>query len=235
MIHIVIVDDNPEDAAVLQAHLKAYRGEFNQELQVTTFHSGLDFIEEYRPGTDVVFFDIEMPGMDGMETAHELRKRDAAVGIIFITNMAQYAIRGYEVNAVDFMIKPVSYYNFVDKLQKAIAFNQKRGDKNILLTDEDGVIKIPVSDVFYIEKDKNYLIYHTRKGILKKRGTLVQAKEKLDMEAFSECALGFLVNLRHVQKIGKDTVIVHEDSLPVSRRLKKEFLQKFVDYMGGAN
>lgn len=233
MIHIVIVDDNPSDAAVLQKHLQSYKDEFKQDIHVTTFRSGIDFIEEYEPGTDVVFFDIEMPGMDGMKTAHELRKKDAAVGIIFITNMAQYAIRGYEVNAIDFMLKPVLYYNFVDKLQKAISYNQKRTEKNILLTDEDGVIKIPITEIWYLEKDKNYLVYHTQKGVFRKRGTLVDAKDKLNSEAFSECAFGFLVNLRYVQKIGKDTVMVNGDQLPVSRRLKKEFMQDFVDYMGG--
>lgn len=234
MLQIVIVDDNPKDAEILQMHLKKYKEEYHQELQVTVFHSGIEMLEEYEPGTDVVFFDIEMPGMDGMETAHELRKKDGAVGIIFITNMAQYAIRGYEVNAIDFMVKPVSYYNFVDKLQKALAFNKKREEKSILLTDEDGVLKIPVSDIWYLEKDKNYLIFHTQKGIFKKRGTLVEVKDVLLRESFSECALGFLVNLRYVEKIGKDYLLLKGEHLPVSRRLRKNFIQDFIDYMGGS-
>ena len=76
---------------------------------------------------------------DGLEVAHEIRSRDASVGIVFVTSMAQYAIRGYEVNTIDFMEKPVKYYSFSVKLEKAVRFVKSRNQHDILLRKDQSV------------------------------------------------------------------------------------------------
>ncbi len=119
---VAVVDDVPRDAQLLVRYLQQFQGEQGISIQIVPFYSSIDFLEEYDGAYDIVFLDIEMPGSDGLTTAREIRNRDDAVAIIFITNMAQYAIRGYEVNAVDFMVKPVGYFNFSQKLAKAIRF-----------------------------------------------------------------------------------------------------------------
>lgn len=131
-----------------------------------------------------------MPGSDGLTAAREIRNRDDAVAIIFITNMAQYAIHGYEVNAIDFMIKPVGYFNFAQKLGKAMRFLQRRCQRTVLLTGEDGVIRLAASDIRYVEKDRDNLIYHTRQGTFRKRGTMKAEKELLQGLPFEECTVG---------------------------------------------
>ena len=234
MLRIAMLDDNAEDIKLLQGYLARYQNEKHIRMQVISYTGSLDFIEEYGAGYDVVFLDVEMPGMDGMEVAREIRQRDEAVGIIFITNMAQYAIRGYEVNAIDFMVKPVGYFNFADKFSKAIHFAEKRTERKILLSGEDGIVRLSVSDIRYIEKEKNYLIYHTGKGDFRTRGTMQETKEKLGKSSFSECTAGCLVNLQYVERMGRDTIILNRTELPVSRRLKKEFTRDFIDYVGGA-
>lgn len=233
VLRIAMVDDNGEDLQLLQGYLARYQEEKRIRMQVISYTSSLDFIEEYGTGYDVVFLDVEMPGMDGMAAAREIRQRDEAVGIIFITNMAQYAIRGYEVNAIDFMVKPVGYFNFADKFGKAIHFAEKRTEREILLSGEDGIVRLSVSDLRYIEKEKNYLIYHTGKGDFRTRGTMQETKEKLGRSCFSECTTGCLVNLQYVERMGRNTVLIDQTELPVSRRLKKEFTQDFIDYVGG--
>lgn len=230
---IAVVDDVPRDAQLLVQFLNQFQAEQGISLQIRPFYSSIDFLEEYDGTYDIVFLDIEMPGSDGLTTAREIRSRDDAVAIIFITNMAQYAIHGYEVNAIDFMIKPVGYFNFAQKLGKAMRFLQRRGQRTVLLTGEDGVIRLAASDIRYVEKDRDNLIYHTRQGMFRKRGTMKAEKELLQGLPFEECTVGCLVNLEAVQRIGKEHVYLKEEQLPLSRRMKKEFTQSYIDFAGG--
>lgn len=228
-----IVDDDVKDRERLYEFLQRYQKETGTQIRAELFPGSLEFLERFRADFDIIFLDIEMPGMDGLETAHEVRRTDEAAGIIFITNMAQYAIRGYEVNAIDFMVKPVNYYNFADKLKRAIDFSARRARMDIVLKREDEIVRMPVSDLIYAEKDGNNLVYHTRSGEFRERGTMQGLKAKLSSAPFSECISGCLVNLAHVEKLGKDTVLVDGQELPVSRRMKKEFVRSFMDYVGG--
>ncbi len=230
---VAVVDDVPRDAQLLVRYLQQFQGEQGISIQIVPFYSSIDFLEEYDGAYDIVFLDIEMPGSDGLTTAREIRNRDDAVAIIFITNMAQYAIRGYEVNAVDFMVKPVGYFNFAQKLAKAIRFLHRRSQRTILLTGEDGVIRLAVSDIWYIEKDRDNLIYHVRQGTFRKRGTMKAEKELLRGLPFEECTVGCLVNLEAVQQISREYVYLKEERLPLSRRMKKDFTQSYIDFAGG--
>lgn len=228
-----VVDDNPMDVRRLVNYLEQFQAEQGASIQIHPFSSSIDFLEEYDGSYDIVFLDIEMPGSDGLTTAREIRSRDDAVAIIFITNMGQYAIHGYEVNAIDFMIKPVSYFNFAQKLGKAIRFLSRRSQRTVLLQGEDGVIRLEASNIWYVEKERDNLIYHTREGDFRKRGTMKAEKELLRGLPFEECTVGCLVNLEAVQRIGREHVYLKEGQLPLSRRLKKEFTQSYIDYVGG--
>lgn len=230
---VAVVDDEPRDVQLLVKYLDQFQTEHGTLMQIKPFYSSIDFLEEYNGTYDIVFLDIEMPGSDGLTTAREIREKDNTVAIIFITNMAQYAIHGYEVNAIDFMVKPVGYFNFAQKLDKAIRFLHRRSQRSILLAGEDGVIRLTASDIWYVEKNQDYLFYHTRHGIFRKRGTMKAEKDFLRGFPFEECTVGCLVNLEAVQRIGREHVYLTEAQLPISRRLKKEFTRRYIDFMGG--
>lgn len=233
MKKIAIVDDSPDDLNLILQYLKQYQEENHLALSVDTFHSGIDFIESYSNNYDAVFLDIEMPGTDGMSVARELRKLDHVIGIVFITNMVQFAVQGYEVNAIDFIVKPVSYYNFADKMDKVLTYIRERSENKLLLSGPDGFLNVDAGEIYYVSKDKNYLLYHTLKGDFRMVGTMQALKEKLESMPFIECNSGYLINISYIDEIRKDTVIVHGSELPVSRRKKKELVQKVMDYLGG--
>ena len=230
---VAVLDDMPADAGRIVDYLRRYQAEKDVSIQIGTFYSSVEFLERFDGSYDVIFLDIEMPGCDGLEVAHEIRAKDGAVGLIFITNMAQYAIRGYEVSAIDFMVKPVSYYNFSEKLEKALHFVRSRGSRDFLLTNEDGIIRVCGSDILYVEKSKDYLVYHTTQGEFRQRGTAKALKEQLQGMPFAECTAGCLVNLGRVSRVGRETVSLQEVQLPLSRRMKKSFTQSYIDYIGG--
>lgn len=233
MIRIAIAEDDSICAELLEQYLDRMGQETGRTFRVTRYGTGEDLLEQYKGQFDLILMDIEMPYLDGMKTAEQIRRQDQAVAIIFVTNMAQYAIRGYEVNAVDFMLKPVSYFNFAEKLERALRFSQRRGWRDILLSGEDGVVRFSASELQYVEKDRDYLLYHTDGGVYCKRGTMKSVREELAGLPFEECTVGCLVNLERVRRIWKESVYLQDAQLPLSRRLKKKFTQSYIDYVGG--
>ena len=127
MYHIAIVEDERTFSEQLQEFLKEYQEEKNIKFKISVFKDGAEILEEYKQIYDIILLDIEMPEINGMETARRIRKTDAEVVLMFITNMASYAIHGYEVGALDFIMKPLTYYTFSVKLTRALRrVNKKR-------------------------------------------------------------------------------------------------------------
>lgn len=126
MPRIAVVDDQPDMRQQLCSMIDQYSRENNCMLEVTTFSDGAQIITNYCKGFDIIFLDIEMPELGGMDAAERIRTVDPDVVLVFVTNMAQYAIRGYEVDALDFVLKPVNYYQFSTKLARALQRVQRR-------------------------------------------------------------------------------------------------------------
>ena len=168
------------------------------------------------------------------EVAREIRSKDQSVGIIFITSLAQYAIEGYAVQAIDFMVKPVGYYNFSTKLQKAFRFIETHREKDILINNKEGIFRIRVSEILYIEKERDYLLFHMKEDCFSTIGSIKEIKDKMSGLPFSECTSGCLVHLHYIKRIGKDSVLLTSgQELPLSRRQKKTFTQDYIQFMGG--
>ena len=233
MYHIAIVEDEKEFSHQLQEFLVQYGKEHEMEFQISVFQDGAEILEEYQPKYDVILLDIEMPKVNGMETAEKIRETDEDVVLMFITNMASYAIRGYSVGALDFVMKPINYYTFSTKMTRALKRVQKKTLKPIVLNLPDGVKKLEAKQIYFVEVQNRMLHYHTEEGEYVLRGTLQGAEEMLSDYPFIRCNHWYIVNLMHVSEVKKNIAVVGGYELEISRRNKAAFLKALTEYMGG--
>lgn len=234
MIKVAIVEDNEKDAKALTGCLERYGAENSEQFDVHTYSSALVFLAEYSKSVDIVFMDIELPDVNGLEICRRLRRMDNEVCIVFVTNMAQFAIKGYEVDAFDFVVKPLNYSEFVIKLRRVAEHLKKNRDEYVVLTCNGSVYRKNVKDIRYVEVRGHTVTYHMEQGDIEFTGSLKDAEALLAPHAFSRCNNCYLVNLRHVQGIqDADLTLVDGTVLQVSRNRRKELLRQLADFYGG--
>ena len=147
MTRIAIVEDEAAVREQLAGYVQRYTRQYGTPFEVTEFADGMEILEDYRPQFDIIFLDVEMKHLDGMETARRIRERDGGVLIVFITNMAQYAIRGYAVGALDYVLKPVPYFAFSQQLQKALGQLEKRERHYLAVAVDGGMRRLDAAEI----------------------------------------------------------------------------------------
>ena len=150
MYKIAIVEDDVGQADLLKGYLEKYGEEHACEFSVSCFFDVKTFLSCERFSFDLVFMDIEFPDGDGMDAVKKLREKDKKTLVIFVTNLAQYAIKGYEVKAFDFIVKPVAYYNFVLKMADALKSINLSRDVEVWIKTNEGMQKLQASQITYI-------------------------------------------------------------------------------------
>lgn len=234
MYNIAIIEDEKKYSDILQGYLERYTVEHGTEFRVFLFTNIANFLLPRSDGFDIAFFDIELPGMNGMDGARAFRESDPDAVIIFITNLAKYAISGYEVGAMNYMLKPVSYNSFSLKLGKAIQHIEKKQFRTLILRTREGIVKVRTIDISYIESRGHTLTFHTDNGDVDVTGKLSDYEEELRDSWFSRCDRCFLVNMQRINRIDDLSVFLRDgEELSVSRRKKKDFLTDFARYASG--
>lgn len=232
MINIAIVEDDDSDAALLENCLSRYFLTNGRAYSISRFKSAQTFLVVCKK-FDLVFLDIELPEMDGMTAAEEMRKSNEFITLIFVTNMGQLAIKGYAVDALDFIVKPVVYENFVVKLRKALARVAENSNREISVSVlGGGVQRMLVSSVRYVEIIGHNISYHTDVGVVQSYGTLKSCEDLLG-DGFARCNSCYLVNLKYVNGIKGYTVNVDGQELKVSQPKKKSFIKALNEYFAG--
>lgn len=232
MIKIALVDDDEELQKELKNQINRYFEESNISFCVSSFFSGEEFLSNYKVNSfDIIFMDIQMKKLNGIETCVELRKLDESVIIIFLTNLAQYAINGYEVNAFDFVIKPINYYVLSMKLSRAITKlkNEKNAFK-ISFSYQNMKYFLEINSLKYVEVTGHKLVFYATTGIYYTYDLSLSKLEKTlienNIDYFCKCNNYLLVNLNFVNSISGLNLNIDNKQLPISRSKRNQLMEK---------
>lgn len=233
VIKTAIVEDDKVAFENIKALLERYGQEKNQDFNIQYFSDGQKFLNEFKLFFDVVFMDIQMPILNGFEASKKMRDIDPVVSLIFVTDLAQYAIKGYEVDAYDFIVKPVVYEHLSMKLDKLCRIlSERKKEPKMTIKVEEGLIALSPSNIKYIEIMDHRLYYHTDKGVYNAYGSLNDVEKNLPKDTFVRCNHCYLVNLAYVVGIDKYEVVLGKERLQISHPKKKAFLEAFTEYLG---
>lgn len=196
MVNFAIVEDNKADSDTLKNYLVKYCEENSAAYHISVAYNGMEFLEELQknPNFDVVFLDIDMPMLNGMECARRLRGMGSNCCILFVTNMMKYAIQGYEVDAKGYVLKPISYAKFSREMNRVFAIlnARSRDDGHIAINTAEGKRVLVYSSIKYIEVKGHNSIIYTEQGEFVIRKALGEI-EKPPAEPLPElffCSLG---------------------------------------------
>lgn len=233
MIRIAMVEDEEAYAKTIRRYCSRYSTEKHTDIDLVWHDNPVAFLEGYRGDYDVVFMDVVMPLMDGMTCARGLRERDGNVLLCFITSMAQYAIHGYEVGALDYVVKPITYEEFALKMDRLGRLLERQGARTFLINSRSAVHRIDLRDLYYVEVYSHSLLFHTAQGDFEAYGKLSALAEDERFQRFLRVTPSHLVNSAYISAVSEDTLTVHGVEIPISRRRKKECLEKLAMAMGG--
>ena len=234
MLRIAIAEDKLNDKEILLKYIEKFQNENDICLKTDIFSDAINLVEDYRPVYDLLLLDIEMPIMDGMTAAARIRGMDSRVIIIFITNMTQYAIKSYEVGALDYVLKPIRYFALSEKLKKVARFLAESTSRYLLLKTRECSVRVCVDDILYIEVVNHYIHVYTMKEEFSIAMSMKEMEYELEGDSFARCNKGYLVNIRQISCVKSNSVILTDGTeLQLSRLRKKEFLLSITNYYGG--
>lgn len=233
MITIVICDDEQAFINRMKEYIKRFSEETKEEFSVREFTSGQALLNIYNGGFQIIFLDIKMPGLDGIETAKRIRQMDSNVIIIFLTSIIKYVLAGYNVNASNYLLKPLDYRKFKVEMEKAVTkiLSSKKG--YITVKNDRGFFKIYLSTLKYIETyQRNTMIHTTREDIISYK-KMQEHEKALEGYPFVRCHTSYIVNLQYIDNIiGNDLTLSTGEIIPISKQKKKDLMQNLAEYLG---
>lgn len=230
---IAIVEDQKIEQERLSSYIKTYCQQAGIAVEISFFNDGIHITSDYQKQFDLIYLDVQMEIMDGMTTAKQIRALDKDVLIVFVTNHSHVAIQGYSVEAIDFLLKPLSNFVFEEHFKKILRkLPHPEDDAYLYVKSKGSRLKIAQKDIYYIESQGHQIHIYTKTGLVTTHNTLKNIEPLLETKTFFRSNSGFIVNLAHVEKVEGSLVYIQGEALPISRPRKKDFMAALTNYVG---
>lgn len=231
---IAIVEDDPVHSRLLQQYILVWAKAQNRTVHISNYTNAAAFLfslEDRAP--DAVFADIQMPGMSGMEMIRKLREKDSKMPVIFTSGLSEYLREGYEVQALHYLIKPISeqkVFECMDRICSRILTQELFAART-----EDGMVRLDLREVNYCEADGHDTRFvMTDRSKVRVMESISDLVEELSEKNFVKCHRSYLCNLDNVKQIARDHVIFDNgDAVPISRRMYRDVNRKFIEFYRG--
>ena len=234
-INIAICDDEKLQVELLEKYVKSWASNNNILANIETFYNAesFEFSWSMDKKHDILLLDIEMPGQNGVELAKRIRTEDDILDIIFITAISDYIAEGYDVSALNYLIKPIKETKLYECLDKAMEMIPKE-EKTIIINMDGENHRIIQNHILYIESVGHFLEIHTVDKKYITRKNIGDIEKELDNTILMKCHRSYIVGLKHIRKIGKaDILLDNNQIIPVSRRLYSSINLAFIKYFRG--
>lgn len=234
MLRIAICDDEASARDALRILLEKFLVEESEEI-VYEFSSGINAVSwlQKHPGEiDLLFLDVEMKGLNGMETAERIRKFDENLIIVFVTGYSDYVFEGYRVGALDYMIKPIPETKLTELLHRVREKMTLNNEKSYFLKNADGTWRFRLQDILYFYSDKRKVILVTDSGEYPFYAKLDEVEKQLASH-FIRVHQRFLINPENVDHLGHDHMLLNGKKVPCSRKYKEDAVAKIARHMIG--
>lgn len=232
MIKVAVCDDEEQVCIKLINMIKTFFNELERQVWVAEFREGNGLLKS-NIHFDIIFLDIDMPEMDGIETAKKLRTWDVSSKIIYVTHYNQYKGKAYKVHAFDYIKKPISDGEIFNVLKEAIYYLDNTSIKHkYAFTTEDGILTLDLDDIYYFEYASRKVIINTSKGKYIATYSLKELIEKFGPFNFLSPHKSFIVNMIYIKCIkGFDIFMENGDMLPLGQKRAAEFKIKFNEFL----
>lgn len=228
---IAICDDEVKICNLLERIVLEWAKDRNKRVNISKFSSSESFLFEYEEDKQyhILLLDIEMPGINGVELAERIRKYDKGIQIVFVTGYMDYIAKGYDVDALNYLLKPVREEKLYEVLDKAVE-RIETVEQSIYVETSGGMVKIDLHNIIYAEVDRNYVTVHTLDEKYRFKQTLKGLEEEVD-ERFFRAHRSYLVNLKHIKKIKRtDIELTTGDIIPLARDRYEGINNAIIEY-----
>lgn len=226
---ISIVDDNSADTEYVAALVTSWADAAGHTAEISVFPSAEAFLFQYEEEQDfdILLLDIEMGELNGVDLAKRLRQGNDVVQIVFITGYPDFVAEGYEVSALHYLMKPVACEKLHAVLDKAAA-NLAKTEKRLCVTYDRRTDFVPLSQILYVEAQRQYVLIHTFGETYRMKQSFAETLDGLD-EFFFKCQRSFCVNLRHITRINKDSVLLKNgEEVPIGRGMAEQIGKEMI-------
>lgn len=230
MYQIAICDDEPVICEMVSGVIR----EWSQDIRITCFDSGEALLASY-DSFDAIFLDIDMKGIDGIETGKRIRERDHETKIVYLTSYRDYVVGAFEVHAFQYLLKPIAPARLQQVLEEIFRYVKKADKQRILdFHTYEGTVCIDVSDICYFEFTNRKIRMVTIQNVYHMTGKISSIYDRISAMGFSMPHKSFVVNLLHVKNVRNlDIFMDNGDQIPLSQKKQKEWKQELTNYLSG--